>query len=328
MDTLKLPRNLPFFCNKLAFYDHFKAADWKYFTLYLAIPLFHNTGTPNNYFKLWLQFIELNILLCTFQLKREKLGHIQNVADKFVKDFESLFGEEAMTINMHLQTHIPKDIERLGLAFCHSEWWGETKLGDVKRDFHGTQVYPRELLVSYVDGLHKEDYFESPHPHQAGKKLWKNYFTSEHPEILEQTKLSNLSQSLMTYGVIQHNLTAASMVTFLRCGEFSYETQNRASRFSCDDSGCLWSEDGNKHFGIIAGMFVIHKSNGESSLIFHVHRFISEISENLLHFRVFLSNRFVSTYLDLSKIKIRKVFTCKVKNFRYFGLMHEQIIIQ
>lgn len=325
MDQIKLPRCLSRFCTKLVYYEHFKAIDWKYFTLYLFVPLFKQSKIPKTYFALWLHFIRINLYICAFELPISKLEDLEFECEKFAKEFTSLFGEESVTLNIHLQLHIREDVKRFGLMFSHAEWTAESKLGDVKRDKHGTHIYPRENLLSYLESLHRPNFFQIETPKPTGSKIWRNYYSSEKTTVLEAQKLSELNETLTKHHIIEQKLSWALKYSLIHRGIYTFETASRAQYYSCDDSGITWrTHPSETHFGLIEAIFVTNNESDNYTMIIEVTQFTGS-RENLLHFTIFPENPKKRVFLDASKTEFYKVFTCKQKKFRYFALLLENV---
>ena len=124
--------------------EHYKAHDWKNFTLYYSIPCLDGL-MPKKYIQHWHLFVYgLKIFLQPtvsdhdFQLAKRSIY-------KFVEEIESLYGKHFMRYNVHLLLHIPMFIKLYGPLWVWSAFPPEHFNGVIKKLFYGTQYIPQQI---------------------------------------------------------------------------------------------------------------------------------------------------------------------------------------
>ena len=104
--------------NKIASgFSHFSADQWKNWTLYYS--LFGLKGLiPYNHYNCWHLYVKICTILCTVKISIADLDRVQSLILEFCTKYEELYGEEYLSMNMHLLCHISDCIRDHGPVYA------------------------------------------------------------------------------------------------------------------------------------------------------------------------------------------------------------------
>ncbi len=97
-------------------WKNYNAHEWMQWTLIYSIPAF--TGVlPLAYLDVWQKFVKACYLICRPVVHKQDAKEAQQLFLEYGKKFESLFGRDAVTPNMHFATHIVECMEEFGSIY-------------------------------------------------------------------------------------------------------------------------------------------------------------------------------------------------------------------
>lgn len=115
-----------------------KATEFKSFLLYYAIPCLQ--GILNRkYLKHFALLVEAVGLLLKCGITENDLERSENLLNRFVQDFEKLYGSDKMTFNVHLLLHLSKAVKMCGPLWCFSTFGFESYLRVLKKSVHSSK---------------------------------------------------------------------------------------------------------------------------------------------------------------------------------------------
>jgi hypothetical protein len=123
-----------------------KATDVKNFFLFYAYPCLCDL-LPKKYFNNIMQFSEALHILSRSKITQSDLKKAENNITTFVRDYEKLYGTNAMTFNVHTQLHLKKAVENCGPLFAFSTFPFENKYGHLVKMIHGTTDIIKQLSL-------------------------------------------------------------------------------------------------------------------------------------------------------------------------------------
>lgn len=99
-------------------------------------------------------------LLLQKEITFEQINSADEMLMEFVVRFQMLFGETAMTFNIHLLTHLAKAVKYWGPLWAHSAFPFENANGNLLRLVHGTKNVTKQIANKFL--LHRSiPYFMS-----------------------------------------------------------------------------------------------------------------------------------------------------------------------
>ncbi len=97
-------------------WKNYNAHEWMQWTLIYSIPTF--TGVlPRKYLDLWQKFVKACNLICRPIVHKDDAKKAQELLIEYGKQFESMFGRNAVPPNMHFATHIVECMEEFGSMY-------------------------------------------------------------------------------------------------------------------------------------------------------------------------------------------------------------------
>ncbi|KAE8741326.1 hypothetical protein FOCC_FOCC013147 [Frankliniella occidentalis] len=148
LNSIKPPHFLqrcPQSLKKLAFW---KASEFESFFFFYSLPVFSvimNSVYFNNFMLLYGGLS----LLCKESILESDITLSQNLLDKFVKQFQALYGMRHMTHNMHLLRHLPSVVRELGPLWATTCYLFEDLNGTLKHLVHGTQHVGLQVQANF-----------------------------------------------------------------------------------------------------------------------------------------------------------------------------------
>lgn len=77
------------------------------------------------------------------EIRYDELITIEDDLNRFVREYEVLYGKAAMTMNVHLISHLVQNVRNSGPLWCTSMFAFESNNGHLVKSFHGTTEYRR-----------------------------------------------------------------------------------------------------------------------------------------------------------------------------------------
>lgn len=122
-----------------------KAAEFRNFLLlYSPVILLH--VMPRNYYRHWLLFVNGIRLLLEPCITSSMLETSRKCLFKFVSLVSTLYGDEHVSYNVHIMSHLPDAVADWGPLWSNSAFIYEDTIGNLKRLYHGTQLIPKQIF--------------------------------------------------------------------------------------------------------------------------------------------------------------------------------------
>ena len=136
----RLPRSLA------TNFKHLKASELRTFLLFYSVPCLYGL-LPEEYFQHFLLLIESVYLLLQDSISLNDLNKATKMLKHFCIKVTSLYGPRYETYNVHCLLHLTKRVHDLGPLWTHSCFCFEDFNGELRRLFHGTQVWYNRLSL-------------------------------------------------------------------------------------------------------------------------------------------------------------------------------------
>jgi hypothetical protein len=121
------PRNLESFC-------HFKATEFRLFLLYIGPIIFSCLKqAKKEYYDSFMLLHCAASILCGARCETIYVDYAQDLLDKFVKDFPSIYGKNKVSSNVHALLHVKEDVKKFGCMDRFSAFPFESFYGKIVR---------------------------------------------------------------------------------------------------------------------------------------------------------------------------------------------------
>lgn len=144
-------------------YTYWKASLMKWFLLAYSLPIFHDI-MDDEYFQHYKLLVNAINILTSTSIDLAGLNEAEECLDKFVREFEALYGSNNMTLNVHMLLHLVRNVRLFGplwtTSCCALENLNGILKGFVKSSNHPElQIYSSlEMLIHYL--YFKDDYLK------------------------------------------------------------------------------------------------------------------------------------------------------------------------
>lgn len=129
--------------------EYWKAHELKYWLLYYAVPCLSGLLKPMYLNHLTLLSEGIFIFLKSEITTKEYEKASKNL-NKFVDDFQKIYGEEHMVNNVHLLKNLPKCVENCGPLWAYSNFNFESNNGTLVKHVHGTTDVEHQIASKYA----------------------------------------------------------------------------------------------------------------------------------------------------------------------------------
>lgn len=138
-----------------------KASQWKYWCLYLSIPILQTTLLHPKYINHWGNFVKGTYLLSKEKIYKDDVAVADKCYFNFTFGMQTLYGSQYMTSNVHSLDHLAEQVTLLGPLWAHSASCDESSIGSSKLDVTGTkgiceQIMNRSLFKENVYNMINE----------------------------------------------------------------------------------------------------------------------------------------------------------------------------
>ncbi|XP_045913156.1 uncharacterized protein LOC123975596 [Micropterus dolomieu] len=138
-----------------------KASEWRAWLLFYSLPCLEGL-IDGKYTKHLSLLVSAVYLLLQEEVSFEEVNKADEMLLEFVIRFQALFGETAMTSNVHLLTHLAKSVKLLGTLRAHSAFVFESANGNLLKLVHGTKDVPKQIVGKFL--LHRSiSHFATKH---------------------------------------------------------------------------------------------------------------------------------------------------------------------
>jgi len=128
---------------------YWKASEYKNLLL-LYSPVVLKSVLPKRYYVHWLLLCNGVRLLLLDAISDTIIQTSRHCLNKFVALTPDLYGLMHVSYNVHLLSHLPDSVHNWGPLWSHSAFVYEDVLGFLKKEYHGTQLVPRQLFKYFT----------------------------------------------------------------------------------------------------------------------------------------------------------------------------------
>ena len=126
-----------------------KASELRSFCLFYSCVVLQGI-LPSKYYNHWLLVVNVFRILYQQPIPKSDLLPARLLADKFIIEMETLYGEDKISYNVHLLTHVVDAAERLGAPWSNSAFIIESACGEVARLFKGPTHIGKQIFERFL----------------------------------------------------------------------------------------------------------------------------------------------------------------------------------
>lgn len=150
--AIKTPHLITRLPRPISEYKFWKASEWRSWLLFYSLPCLE--GLLDAKYTKHLGLLSSAIyLLLQDQITFEEINSADELLMEFVVRFQMLYGDTAMTFNVHLLTHLAKAVKYWGPLWAHSAFPFENANGNLLRLVHGTKDVTKQIAKKFL--LHR-----------------------------------------------------------------------------------------------------------------------------------------------------------------------------
>jgi predicted metallopeptidase len=127
----------------------FKAKDFRNYLLYYIVPCFKGE-LPEKCMKNFQLLSAAIYILLGDNITAESVRFAKSKLMEFVKEFESLYGKQRVTMNIHLITHIPILVQLSGPLWAQSAFFFESNNGNLVKSIKGPTHVLSQITKKYL----------------------------------------------------------------------------------------------------------------------------------------------------------------------------------
>lgn len=149
LSCIRPPCNISRLPRSISVRRFWKAHEWYMWLCYYSLPIlqFH---LPHNFHTHWALLVDGVSLLLTDSISQGQLQHSESVLKKFVIDFQTLYGLNNVSFNVHLCLHLTTSVRCWGPLWAHSAFIYEAFNGTLLEMIKGTQGVPLQICKTYA----------------------------------------------------------------------------------------------------------------------------------------------------------------------------------
>lgn len=163
-------------------YHHWKASELRNWLLFYSLPCLLDL-LPSVYLTHFSCLVEATYILLSEGLSFQDLERADVLLRKFVSNVQKLYGDNAMSLNVHNLTHLTHFVKQWGPLWGWSCFAFESFNGEIKRSVHGTGIVCKqifwalqaqkrvEMLSSQATSNHVQDFLQTMQDHRSKKFL-------------------------------------------------------------------------------------------------------------------------------------------------------------
>ena len=126
-----------------------KASECRNWLLYFSVPCLYGV-MRTKYLNHWTLLVSAIDALLQDSVAVEDIDRAERALRSFSREFESLYGLEHMTSNIHSTLHLADSVRNLGPLWCCSAFPFEGYMMTVKKFFNGTTRLPQQVATAYL----------------------------------------------------------------------------------------------------------------------------------------------------------------------------------
>ena len=146
--SMKPPQEISRSPRSISTRGHWKANEWRAFLLFYSLFIFQQM-LPTKYFKHWLLLSAAIHILLGDDLSLQMIRTAELCLYKFVCEFKDLYGEENVSFNVHLLTHLADSVRNWGPLWGTSAFHFENENGKLLNLYHGTQHVHKQIMKRF-----------------------------------------------------------------------------------------------------------------------------------------------------------------------------------
>ena len=158
LSKIKLPIEFSRSTRSISERDHFKANEWRTIAFYLIIPILYFLIINDadlfkrfkNYLYNLLKYIIFLRILCQDSIEQEELRDANTIINEFCWEYQTLYGKDFMTFNLHGHLHLPKQVKRFGPLHKCSCFPFENVFHISQNCFHGTRNIESQIIKNII----------------------------------------------------------------------------------------------------------------------------------------------------------------------------------
>ena len=146
--AIKPPCSLSRTPRSLSLLKFWKAHEWLSWLLYYSLPVLRNI-LPAIYYSHWALLVDCTAILLGNNISLAQLVYCERTFVEFVSDFETLYGKQHMSYNVHQLLHITQSVRHWGPLWSHSAFTFEAFNAVLLKMIKGTQGVPMQILNTF-----------------------------------------------------------------------------------------------------------------------------------------------------------------------------------
>ena len=145
---MKAPRKVARLSRPLSSRTNWNAREYENWILYYSVPILRSYFSEK-YLHHWMKFVEALFILLQSEITLDELDKAHQLMLSFVELTEKLYGEGAMSPNVHQMIHISDSVRNWGPLWCHSGYPFESGNGVVLKHIYAANGV-HEQIKRYV----------------------------------------------------------------------------------------------------------------------------------------------------------------------------------
>jgi len=152
LNSIRPPCNISRTPRSISMRKFWKAHEWYMWLLYYSLSVL-KSFLPKKFYMHYALLVEGVSILLKDSIAQALLDHSDNVLTQFVIDFQSLYGLNNVSFNVHLCLHLTSSVRAWGPLWAHSAFVFESFNGSLLNMIKGTQAVPIQICKSFA--LHR-----------------------------------------------------------------------------------------------------------------------------------------------------------------------------
>lgn len=146
--AIKPPSSLSRTPRSISHMKFWKAHEWLAWLLYYSLPVIKDI-VQSSYYNHWAILVDCVSILLSTNISLSQLVYCERSFRCFVIDFESLYGKQNLSFNVHQTLHLVQSVKDWGPLWSHSAFMFEAFNAVLLKMIKGTQGVPRQILNTF-----------------------------------------------------------------------------------------------------------------------------------------------------------------------------------
>ncbi|KAL7291599.1 hypothetical protein TKK_0014639 [Trichogramma kaykai] len=139
LSSIKVPSHLSRFCRSINDRKFWKSREWENWLLYYSLPIISDFWQMKEFADHWSLIVEAAHLLMKDEIQEDEVLKANYLLKLAVAETERLYGEDAMTYNIHQLLHIVQSVINWGPLWAHFGYPFENGNGQLLRVVHAAK---------------------------------------------------------------------------------------------------------------------------------------------------------------------------------------------